>query len=103
MFAAGTYMTPDNINSEFLNNWINKLIIKDENYIYSLAQVSPDIQINNENAKVVSVIEGGNTAFGSQFNGLLNISSISHCDEDIVRFVCLFCFHCFIKNERLFI
>lgn len=54
-FESGEYMTPDNINSEFLNNWINKLIIKDENYIYSLAQVSPDIQINNENAKVVSV------------------------------------------------
>jgi len=54
-FIETAYLTPNNIKSEFLNNWIDKLIIMDGDYVYSLAQVSPDITINNDNAQVVSV------------------------------------------------
>ncbi len=57
IFVQTEYLTPDNIKSEFLNNWINKLIINDGEYIYSLAQVSPDIEINNDDARVISVSE----------------------------------------------
>ena len=57
IFVQTEYLTPDNIKSEFLNNWINKLIINDGEHIYSLAQVSPDIAINNDNARVISVSE----------------------------------------------
>ena len=45
----------ENIKSKFLNDWIDKLIIQDGEYIYSLAQIQTNIQINNDNAKVVSV------------------------------------------------
>ena len=41
----------------FKFSWINKLIINDGEHIYSLAQVSPDIAINNDNARVISVSE----------------------------------------------
>ena len=34
--------------------------------------------------KVISIIEGGNTAFESQFKGISYLSSISKCDKDIV-------------------
>ena len=40
-----------------MNNWINKLIIQDGDYVYSLAQVSPDTRINNANARIISVSE----------------------------------------------
>lgn len=55
IFANDEYMTPENIKSKFLNDWIDKLIIQDGEYIYSLAQIQTNIQINNDNAKVVSV------------------------------------------------
>ena len=54
-FVPTNYLTPDGINSGFLKNWIDKLIIQDGKNVYSLAQVSPNIQINNNNAKIVSV------------------------------------------------
>ena len=56
-FNETQYLTPDNIKSEFLNNWIHKMIINDDEYVYSLTQVSPDIKINNDNARVISVSE----------------------------------------------
>ena len=55
VFADTEYITPDDINSAFLKNWLEKLIIQDNQYVYSLAQISPEIQINNDNAKIVSV------------------------------------------------
>lgn len=54
-FNKTEYLTPDGIKSEFLNNWLNKFIIKDSEYVYSLAQISPETVITNKNAKVVSV------------------------------------------------
>ena len=55
VFVQTEYLTPDNIQLPFLKNWINKLIINDKEYVYSLAQVSPDIEINNDNARIISV------------------------------------------------
>ena len=55
VFVETPYLTPENIESEFLNNWFKKLVIDDGNYVYSLAQVPQDIQIVNDNAKIVSV------------------------------------------------
>ena len=55
VFTESEYLTPQNIKSEFLNNWINKMIINDGEYVYSLAQISPDTHIDNDNARVVSV------------------------------------------------
>lgn len=57
VFAETQYLTPDNIKSKFLRQWIDKMMITDGQYVYSLAQISPDIQINNDNARVVSVSE----------------------------------------------
>lgn len=53
-FVESDILTFDRIQSEFLNNWLNKLIYKDGDYIYSIAQISPDTQINDVNVKVVS-------------------------------------------------
>ena len=55
VFNESEFLTPENVQSPFLNNWINKLIIYDGDYVYSLAQVSPDITINNDNAQIISV------------------------------------------------
>ena len=55
IFTNSEYMTPENIESKFLNNWIDKLIFQDGEYTYSLAQIQTNVQINNDNAKVVSV------------------------------------------------
>ena len=55
VFVQTEFLTPDNIKSDFLNNWIKKLIVQDDVYIYSLAQVSPDIKITNDNARIISV------------------------------------------------
>lgn len=55
VFTATDYITPENISSQFVSNWIDKLIIQDGQYVYSLAQVSPDIKLTNDNTKVVSV------------------------------------------------
>ncbi len=55
VFVETPYLTPENIESEFLNNWFKKLVIDDGDYVYSLAQVPQDIQIVNDNAKIVSV------------------------------------------------
>ena len=57
VFEPSLYLIPENIQSPFLNNWINKLIIQDSDYVYSLAQVSPDTRINNANARIISVSE----------------------------------------------
>ncbi len=57
VFEETEYLTPENIQSPFLSNWINKLIIYDGDYVYSMAQVSPDISINNDNAQIISISE----------------------------------------------
>ena len=55
VFVESQPLTPDDIKSAFIKNWIDKLIIQDGDYVYSLAQISPDTKITNDNAKVVSV------------------------------------------------
>lgn len=55
VFIESQYITPDDIKSVFIKNWIDKLIIQDGDYVYSLAQISPDAKITNDNAMVVSV------------------------------------------------
>lgn len=55
VFAESQYTTPNNITSPFIKNWVNKLIFQDNDYVYSLAQISPDTKISNDNAMVVSV------------------------------------------------
>ncbi len=56
-FEETEYLTPNDIKSTFLNNWVNKLIVSDGEYIYSLAQISPDIEITTDKARVVSISE----------------------------------------------
>ena len=56
-FTETPYITPDDIKSEFLQNWINKLIIAKGEYVYSVAQVSTDTNITNDNVRVISVSE----------------------------------------------
>ncbi len=53
-FIDGEILTIDNIKSEFLKDWVNKLIIQDANYIYSIAQINPDAKIDNQNVKIFS-------------------------------------------------
>lgn len=55
VFVPTEYLTPDNIQSEFLNKWLDKLIIQDGKYVYSLSQVSPDLKIMTDNAQIISV------------------------------------------------
>lgn len=57
VFTETGYLTPDNIKSPFLNNWTNKFIINDGEYVYSLAQIAPNTKISVDNAKIVSVSE----------------------------------------------
>ena len=55
VFNETEYLTPQDIKSEFLNNWIDKLIITDGDYVYSLTQVLPNTTITNDNTKIVSI------------------------------------------------
>ena len=53
-FVENDFITPNNIKSEFLTNWLNKMIINDNGYIYSVAQIPTDITVQNENAVIVN-------------------------------------------------
>lgn len=53
-FVENDFITINDIKSEFLTNWINKMIIYDDGYVYSAAQIPTNTEINNENAIAVS-------------------------------------------------
>ncbi len=53
-FVENDFITPENIKSEFLSNWLNKMIIYDDGHVYSFAQIPANTDITNENAIVVS-------------------------------------------------
>lgn len=53
-FIDTDILTVDDIKSEFLKDWINKLIIKDGDYVYSIAQVAQHTEINDNNVKIIS-------------------------------------------------
>ena len=53
-FVENDFITINDIKSEFLTNWINKMIIYDDGYVYSAAQIPANTEINNENAIAVS-------------------------------------------------
>lgn len=47
-------MSINSIESEFINDWLNKLIIRDDDYIYSISQIGSNISALPENASIVS-------------------------------------------------
>ena len=53
-FVENDFLTVNDIKSDFLNNWINKMIVIENDYVYSVAQIPSNITITNENAIVVS-------------------------------------------------
>ena len=57
VFEESKTLSVINIQSEFINDWIDKLIIRDNGYIYSVSQISPNTQINSNNALVISPSE----------------------------------------------
>ncbi len=50
-------MSINSIQSEFINSWLDKLIIKDKNYIYSVAQINANIDNLPANARIIAPSE----------------------------------------------
>jgi predicted exporter len=57
VFQESKTLSIINIKSEFINEWIDKLIIRDGGYIYSISQIRPNLQINQNNAMIVNPSE----------------------------------------------
>lgn len=53
-FVDSDILTIDNIKSDFVRNWINKLVIQDGQYFYSVSQINNEIKIDDENVKIIS-------------------------------------------------
>ena len=54
VFEPSKYISIINIDSEIINNWTDKLIIHDKEYIYSISQINQGININQNNATVMA-------------------------------------------------
>ena len=50
-------ITINSIHSDFINNWLDKLIIRDADYIYSISQIDDHITNLPQNAHIVSASE----------------------------------------------